>query len=208
MFAALIAGAFLLLLAAAPGSCGEGKGDKPKFIGFVDRDRDGRNDLFRDENGDGINDVTGKPYPHRFKFEDKNGDKINDIFVDSDGDGVNDRGTKFVDRDRDGLNDNVIDYNRDGVNDITGLKYGRDSLNGYRFGFVDEEHGIHHRKFIDEDGDGMHDGYRSGRLRDSRFDYFIDRDGDGICDGRGFRRRWGHRGAGGHTGGGTGRGRK
>jgi hypothetical protein len=33
-------------------------------IGFDDTDGDGINRLFRDANGDGMNDVDGKSYPH------------------------------------------------------------------------------------------------------------------------------------------------
>jgi hypothetical protein len=152
-----------------------------KFIGFVDKNKDGINDGFHDDNGDGINDVTKKKYDHRFKFVDKNKDKVNDVFVDKDGDGVNDLETKFVDVDKDGVNDNVLDYNRDSINDITGLKYKNEDLMGYRYGIVEEELKKTHGKFIDEDGDGMHDsvakcrGFIDG---DSLRDRFIDEDGD------------------------------
>ncbi|HUU26314.1 MAG TPA: hypothetical protein VM123_00750 [archaeon] len=161
-----------------------------KIIGFADRNRDGINDLFTDANGDGINDITGKPYPHWFKFEDKNEDKINDLFVDRDGDGVNDLSVEFIDSDSDGINDNIVDYNRDYINDISGLRYSRKSLRGYKFGFIKEERQGMMRNFIDEDADGIPDmrqrggpGYRGGR------DQFIDRDGDGIDDRRQIMQR-------------------
>ncbi|MBD3181982.1 hypothetical protein GF312_06810, partial [Candidatus Poribacteria bacterium] len=138
--------------------------DKPKFIGFVDENRDGINDKFQDLNGDGINDVTKEKYKHLFKFIDKNKDKINDLFTDKDGDGVNDLGTEPLEQDKkDELNINVVDFNKDGINDITGLKYKRKDIKdvkdlmGYRYGIVEEERKKIYEKFIDEDGDGMHD---------------------------------------------------
>lgn len=63
---------------------------KEVFLGFVDANRDGINDRFRDAEGDGRDDVSGTPYPHRFAFADQNQDGSNDLFVDRDGDGVND----------------------------------------------------------------------------------------------------------------------
>jgi hypothetical protein len=44
-----------------------------------------------DENGDGLNDVTGVPYRQCFGWVDENGDGVHDLFVDEDGDGVNDQ---------------------------------------------------------------------------------------------------------------------
>lgn len=171
----------------------EGESKKPKFIGFVDKNKDGINDKFHDADGDGINDVTKEKYKHRFKFVDKNKDKINDVFVDKDGDGVNDLETKFVDEDKDDISDNVLDYDRDSINDITGLKYKNKDLMGYRYGIVEEEMKKTHKKFIDENGDGMHDPIARRRgftdeNGDGIHDWFVDEDGDGICDGRGFRR--------------------
>ena len=163
-------------------------------FGFIDRNKDGRNDLFQDANGDGINDVTQKPYPHRFKFVDKNKDNINDLFVDADGDGVNDLQVKFIDLDGDGINDNVVDVNCDYINDITGLRYTRKSLRGYKFGFIKEERQSLLRGFIDEDADGIPDyrGFRRGLMLHGR-DRFIDRDGDGIDDRRQRLQRHKHR---------------
>ncbi|MDZ7261524.1 MAG: hypothetical protein ONB05_05400 [candidate division KSB1 bacterium] len=157
-------------------------------LGFIDRDRNGINDLFCDANGDGINDVTGKPYPHPFDFEDKNNDGINDLWVDRDGDGVNDLmfqlGKKpspaqrkiWVDKDGDGILDQdarpapvleagkyVLDMNKDGKNDITGLEFASDNPKGHRFGFVDEELGEQFQDFRDKDGDGMDDRIKPGR---------------------------------------------
>ncbi|MGB9598114.1 MAG: hypothetical protein ACPL7B_17640, partial [Candidatus Poribacteria bacterium] len=168
----------------------------PKIIGWVDKNKDGINDKFRDSNGDGINDITNTKYDHHFSFVDKNKDGINDIFIDSDGDGVNDYGTKFVDENKDGMNDNVLDFDRDGINDITGLKYKKDDLMGYRYGIVEEEIKKTHKKFIDEDGDGMHDPIAKRMCfkdedADGINDKFIDKDGDGICDGRRFGRKMG-----------------
>ena len=154
-------------------------------VGYVDADRDGINDRFVDADGDGINDITKKSYPHRFPFKDADRDRVNDLFVDRDGDGVNDREGRFVDRDRDGICDNVVDHDGNGVNDITGFKYTRKSLGGYRYGLVNEERGVASGRFIDENGNGIHDLWEP---RGKMHDYFIDEDGDGICDGRGF---WG-----------------
>ena len=162
-------------------------------IGYVDADRDGINDLFRDSNGDGIDDVSARAYPHGFGFVDEDGDGANDLFIDRDGDGVNDLDGRYADRDRDGRCDNVVDHDGDGLNDITGLPYSRLSLNGYRFGRVFEEHRRVPPHFRDEDGDGMHDMLRGyHREMQMRFehghDLFLDEDGDGIHDGRQLRR--------------------
>jgi hypothetical protein len=173
---------------------------KPKFIGFVDKNKDGINDKFHDADGDGINDATKEKYNHRFKFVDKNKDKINDVFVDKDGDGVNDLETKFVDEDKDDINDNVLDYDKDGINDITGLEYKNKNLRGYRYGIVEEEMKKTHKRFIDENGDGMHDPIARRRgLADENgmHDWFVDEDGDGIRDGRGFGHHRHHHGQGG-----------
>ena len=89
-----------------------------KIIGYRDRDKNHVNDLFKDANGDGINDVTGKKYKHRFPFVDKNKDGINDIFIDINGDGFNDVKNKLY-----RTLFKCIDYNRDGINDITGKRY-------------------------------------------------------------------------------------
>lgn len=166
----------------------------PKIIGWVDKNKDGINDKFHDANGDGINDVTNTKYEHHFAFVDKNKDGINDIFIDRDGDGVNDYRTEFVDKNNDGINDNVLDFDRDSINDITGLKYQNKNLMGYRYGIVEEEMKKIHKKFIDEDGDGMHDPIAKRMCfqdenADGVNDKFIDKDGDGICDGRRFGRK-------------------
>lgn len=166
---------------------------KVQFLGWLDENGDGINDKFRDANGDGINDITNEKYPHKFQFVDKNGDGINDIFIDFDGDGVNDLNTSFIDNNKDGVNDNILDYNKDGINDITGLKYKKDDIMGYRYGIVEEEVKRTHKKFIDKNKDGMHDLIARSRFFDEDGDgindRFIDKDGDGICDGRGFGQR-------------------
>ena len=46
----------------------------PALIGYVDENRDGINDRFRDADGDGIDDISAKPYPHRFRFVDEDAD--------------------------------------------------------------------------------------------------------------------------------------
>ena len=157
--------------------------EKPIFIGFADKNKDGINDLFTDVNGDGVNDINGKSYKHRFAFQDENGDGINDLWVDVDGDGVNDLAREielkiggkverpWVDKDGDGLLDedapililkkaenHVIDEDNDGKNDITGIEYkGKGIMMGYRFGKIDEERGAQPKQFFDENGDGMDD---------------------------------------------------
>lgn len=159
-----------------------------KPFGFVDKNGDGINDRFRDADGNGVNDRTGLPYPHRFAFIDADNNGVNDRYIDRDGDGVNDLNAAYTDSNRDGHCDNIVDYNGDQHNDITGLSYKRTSLRGYRYGFIDEERGLKHRRFIDENGDGMHD--RTQLFpppflgNKDKMDYFIDEDGDGIGDGR------------------------
>ncbi|HFD04862.1 MAG TPA: hypothetical protein ENJ25_01805, partial [Firmicutes bacterium] len=82
-----------------------------KIVGYHDRDKNHINDLFKDANGDGINDITGKRYKHRFPFIDKNKDGINDFFIDTNGDGINDVKSKLYRK----LYP-CIDYNNDGIN--------------------------------------------------------------------------------------------
>lgn len=167
--------------------------DSTATIGFVDKNKDGTNDLFHDSNGDGINDVTQKPYSHNFKFEDKDDNKINDLWIDDDGDGVNDlmntllkqrqSNTKssWIDMDGDGIQDGdgnkldgvnlkkfVVDMNNDGKNDITGIEYNEDFVFGYRFGVIDEERGKKLSKFIDDNKDGMHDRYAKRLLNETK----------------------------------------
>lgn len=164
-----------------------------KFIGFIDKDKDGINDKFRDANGDGKNDVDGKEYPHKFEYKDKNKDKINDLWMDRDGDGVNDLFLKFKGRARQKVRQNVLDVNADGRNDITGVKFDRAKHRwmGEKWGFWDEQKGKLQGRFIDEDGDGIDDrmkgfsGFMGNHNRSTRMrDMFIDEDGDGIADGR------------------------
>ena len=40
-------------------------------IGYVDSNKDGVNDRFADADGNGVNDVTKKSYPHHFQFKDE-----------------------------------------------------------------------------------------------------------------------------------------
>lgn len=186
-------------------------------MGYIDANKDGINDLFVDADGDGINDITGLSYPHSFLFVDKDKDGLNDLWRDRDGDGVNDLAIElakkngdfiappWIDLDGDGLPDldvtdikiknirkYLLDENDDGKNDVTGLFYRQDSsLFGYRYGIVDEESNITHKKFIDVDGDGMDDRVaerRGMRRQQGQQDFFIDEDGDGISDHRGFKR--------------------
>ena len=152
--------------------------------GFVDADQNGINDRFCDAQGDGVNDVTGKGYAHRFGYADRNGDGVNDLFADADGDGVNDLDARATDQDGDGRCDNVIDGDDDGRNDVTGEPYGTD-LGGWRHGLVDEERGERAAQFVDADADGADDRWETGRGREHMAaDVFVDEDGDGIADGR------------------------
>lgn len=170
--------------------------------GWLDSDGDGRHDLYRDADGDGVNDASGLPYAHRFAWLDDDGDRANDLWRDADGDGVNDLETSFRDRDGDGRDDNVLDEDADGANDVTGRAYGRNDLHGEQFGFV-----VDGLAWVDEDGDGFADdaaGAAGGRR--GRQDRFIDSDGDGMADDcwfedGGFRHHRARSGQGGGAGG-------
>jgi hypothetical protein len=173
--------------------------------GWVDRDGDGRHDLFSDADGDGINDANGQVYAHRFAWADADGDKLNDRYRDADGDGVNDLEVAFRDTDGDGRDENVLDLDGDNRNDITGVGYTRDNLHGDRFGFVSD--GV---SWVDEDGDGFADN-PADHGRRGRSDRFIDSDGDGMADGcwfqdGGFQHHRARTGQGGGAGGGGGDG--
>ena len=161
----------------------------------VDEDRDGLNDRFLDANGDGVNDLGLTPYPHHFPFIDADQDGRNDHFIDADGDGVNDLDGRFIDGDKNGFIDNIIDFNGDRINDITGEHYGPHGLKGYRYGHILEERRQPIKRFIDQDGDGMHDRFKRWHKRmqgmDRRMDFFLDEDGDGINDARFIRRKHG-----------------
>lgn len=185
--AAVGAGLFPALTGAQPDSA------LAAIAGYVDAGRTGTNDRFRDADGDGVNDVSGKPYPHRFGYADQDNDGVNDLFTDADGDGVNDRDGRAVDLNGDGVCDNVLDQDADGRNDITGEAYD-DQLKGWRYGLVDEEAGQKASVFVDEDGDGTNDSWEAGNGRGNHgaaVDLFIDEDGDGIADGRTVRGREG-----------------
>lgn len=131
------------------------------FIGFVDKNKDGVNDLFRDANGDGVNDVTGLAYPHIFGYKDENKDGINDLFIDANGDGINDYDSSFVDKNGDGINDNVIDADRDWRNDITGSIVRKFTVQARRIG---------------------RGGFQTRPGSTKETDVFVDREGDGLND--------------------------
>ena len=173
------------IVVAATGTLRADDSTAVTVVGYVDADTDGRNDRFRDADGDGRNDVTGQAYAHHFAIADVDGDGHNDHFRDVDGDGINDLDGRIVDVDEDGICDNVIDADGDGRNDITGVEF-RDTLDGWRYGRIDEDAGMEVARFMDRDGDGMHDFWADhDRLR--AVDLFIDEDGDGIADGRALR---------------------
>ena len=158
---------------------------------FTDENDDGINDLFRDADGDGKNDLTGKQYRRRFKFEDSDKDGINDLFRDADGDGINDILNNSNTNKKMRNIHYIIDFNKDGINDVTGKKY---------------ERKLSIRTFIDENGDGIDDRETWMPLKSlmEKFvsendagkrlmlesmdgpvmDRFIDENGDGINDGR------------------------
>lgn len=163
---------------------------------FIDEDQDLINDNFRDENGDGICDLRGRPFAHGYGWIDENNDGKNDNFVDSDGDGANDLYPNvdygfhfgFIDKDNNGINDLFCDADGDGRCDYnTNIVY----AHGYGFEDLDGD-GINDR-FCDADGNGINDvtgqparyGYRFGfadNNRDGNNDVFSDKDGNGICD--------------------------
>lgn len=196
---------FLILLALAARAQ-----QPPTPSTFVDLNHDGINDGFVDANGDGVNDVDGKPYAHHFGYADADGDGINDLWTDADGDGVNDRlgallrsRSRQMDRDGDGILEtvpgrlsgkelmtHVLDADGDGRNDITGLAYNGQSLQGYRYGRVDEESGVEDDEFVDENQDGMNDRFKAPTstrgLGPGGVDRFLDTDGDGMADDRGL----------------------
>ena len=163
---------FLAGLVIASQSLSQEKTDNEP-LKYIDADKDNRNDIFRDANGDGVNDVTGLKYQHNFQFIDKNGDGINDIFKDENGDGVNDIDNKKSGAEK-GQYTEFLDADGDGINDITGKKK--------------EDRAF----FKDEDGDGIDDAVQMEEMRQSMRqrgkDVFIDTDGDGINDGRDFSR--------------------
>lgn len=207
----LLAGALGLyggaVRAAAQGAApADSAGPPVAAAGWLDSDGDGRHDRFRDANGDGINEVTGLAYAHRFAWADRDQDRLNDLFRDADGDGVNDLARKGESRPTD-----VLDVDGDGRNDVTGIEYTPTALHGERFGCVQE--GAGGVVWVDEDGDGFPD-KPAASGRGGREDRFIDRDGDGLADGcwfqdGGFRHHQaqsgqGSQGSGGGAGGGLG----
>ena len=189
---AIVASALLACSVYAQSGPPEESASPAPIVGYVDADRDGVNDRFRDRDGDGVNDLNGQSYPHHFPFLDEDEDGVNDRFRDQDGDGVNDLDGRFRDQDGDGFIDNVVDFNGDRLNDITGAKYGPHGLLGYRFGRIFEERRHQVKQFRDADGDGMHDPlkrlHQRLRAQKRRMDFFLDEDGDGIDDARLLRR--------------------
>lgn len=95
--------------------------NKSPFIGYQDADHDGFNDLFRDANGDGVNDITSQPYFHHFKFEDQNKDGLNDLWIDRDGDGVNDLMFDLLRKRNVRAETPWIDSDGDGIQEILNL---------------------------------------------------------------------------------------
>jgi hypothetical protein len=141
-------------------------------FGFVDENNDGYNDLFVDDDGDGICDnnglYAGYPYFMGHGWSDVNGDGINDRYRDTYGDGRNDVNGEAV-----GPGFGFVDSDGDGIADDTGMPF------RHPFGFVDEdEDGINDR-FRDENGDGIND---ISSIPYVGMPGWVDLDGDGICD--------------------------
>jgi hypothetical protein len=145
---------------------------------YIDGDRDNRNDIFRDANGDGVNDVDGIKYKHKFPFIDKDRDGLNDVFRDADGDGINDIDSKNIEP---GIRQyyKYIDSEGEVIQGNNTIKATKPVLEK--------------STFIDEDGDGINDEVQSKEIKKNmkkrgKQDVFIDKDGDGINDGRSFSR--------------------
>ena len=79
---------FIISIAASVVLAQGAPGAAPAPAGWVDHDGDGRHDTFRDQNGDGINDLNNQSYAHRYGWVDENGDGFNDLAPDADGDGI------------------------------------------------------------------------------------------------------------------------
>ena len=169
--------------------------DGYRFSWEDENPKDGINDLFLDENGDGICDIIGRAYAHGYGWQDVDENGINDLFRDADGDGKNDFHSEqsygfffgYRDTDNDEKNDIFYDAAGDGINDVTGLEYSH----GYGWQDVDEN-GINDL-FTDVNGDGINEitgrsmmhGYQFSYIDDDEDginDNFTDLNGDGICD--------------------------
>jgi hypothetical protein len=157
-------------------------------VGFVDADRDGLNDRFRDADGDGVCDVTGRAYLRRFAVVDADGDGLNDVFIDGDGNGVNDLDDTWADADGDRVCDNVLDADGDGRNDITGEAYG-DGAGGWGL-WRAKQRAARDVAGDQQDGDRAQ-GVSAEPETAAGMDVFVDSDGDGIADGRTVRGRQG-----------------
>jgi len=120
----------------------------PPF-GYQDKNSDGINDLFRDADGDGTDDVTGKKYRHAFQFRDNDNDGKNDLFRDANGDGMNDLVVPGSKAGRRGLVF-FLDVDANGQNDVTGAPV-RSRGFGMHSGQAQWD------DFVDEDGDGIDD---------------------------------------------------
>lgn len=121
---------FSLLVALAAFACGlagpVGAEETPQArltapFGYADADRNGVNDLFRDADGNGMDDVTGRVYLHLYPYCDKDQDGRNDYYQDADGDGKNDlyRPGKRI---GDYFLMLTLDADDDGHNDVTGKR--------------------------------------------------------------------------------------
>jgi hypothetical protein len=141
-------------------------------FGFVDADNDGINDLFVDDNGDGICDNTGLyagyPYFMGHGWVDDNNDGINDRFRDADGDGSNDVAGGLA-----GPGFGFLDDNGDGIADDTGMPF------RHPFGFVDANSDGINDRFRDANGDGVNDVTGVPFIG---MPGWVDLDGDGFCD--------------------------
>ncbi|MCY3667809.1 MAG: hypothetical protein OXH81_19275, partial [Gemmatimonadetes bacterium] len=73
---AIVASALLACPVHAQSGPPEKSASPAPIVGYVDADRDGINDRFRDQDGDGVNDLNGQPYPHHFPFLDEDEDGV------------------------------------------------------------------------------------------------------------------------------------
>lgn len=103
----------LLIIALFPAHLSAVSVLEPPFK-FQDSNQDGINELFRDADGDGVDDISGIPYQHNYEWKDSNNDGKNDFFQDADGNGEND-----LSRGIDSNSIVALDYDQDGKNDVT-----------------------------------------------------------------------------------------
>ena len=147
-----------LLACSANAQSGPESTSPAPIVGYVDADRDGVNDRFRDQDGDGVNDLDGR-------FRDADDDGFIDNVVDFNGDRLNDiTGAKY------------------GPHGLLGYRFGRifeerrHQVKQFRDADGD---GMH---------DPLKRLHQRLHAQKRRMDFFLDEDGDGIDDARLLRR--------------------